>query len=159
MGMSLFVLVWLFVDKSTVSFILILITITARSIFHHGNGIAQTRHMLNAVPSDKQGMMVVINTLVNMSVAISPLLGGVFLMLTENTNFNIASHNVNNYHLLFALSCLLMVIPHIIRKGFREEADTPTSDVLLLLRRPSLRLGYFVRTGPGKETSRKKTSQ
>ncbi|AQQ72155.1 Major Facilitator Superfamily protein [Limihaloglobus sulfuriphilus] len=146
LGVGVSLLAWIFIGNSTASFIFIMFAVAARSIFHHGNGIAQTRYMLSAVPEDKQGMIVIINIFMTFSIAVAPLLGGFFLTLTGGLQPDVLPLGMNHYQMLFILSSLMMIVPHSIRKGFRVAGETPTAQVLMLLQRPTLnRLNHFVR--------------
>jgi hypothetical protein len=159
LGVGVSLLAWIFMDNSLFSFIFIMAAVMARSVFHHGNGIAQTRYMLSAVPEDKQGMIIIINIFMTLSIAVAPLLGGFFLLFTDNLQMDILPWKTNHYQMLFLLSGLLMIVPHSMRKGFRLAGETPTSEVLMLLQRPTLnRLNHFVRIaapGKGKDKSDK----
>lgn len=146
-GMIITTLMWVLVEPSTFGSVLIFVLYLLSSIFHSGNGIAQTRYILHAIPNNKQNYINLINTTAIVAWSIAPLIGGLFLVSTQNFNFKSGAVNFNNYHMLFILNALLFVIPHILRKGLKSKKESSTSHVLTFVTRPLRNtLGPFIRT-------------
>ena len=135
-GMIVTTLLWLFVEKTTIGTVLILTLYFLLSVFNSANGIARTRYLLHAVPSEKQYYINVIEILCNSSMAIGPLIGGFFLYNMRDFFFISGAMHLNNYHLLFIITAVLFVIPHLLRKKMRSKKETPTTEVLAIVTRP-----------------------
>ena len=157
MGMVVAMLMWIVIDKSQFGAVLIFILFLFTSIFNSGNGIAQTRYLINNIPSDKQYCIVIINTIAVFSVAIGPVLGGLFLKLTEGHTFSSGALNMNNYHIFFVINAALFVIPHNLRKRLRVENEVPTNEVVAIVTRPLMNImGPFAKIGKHKSDENNK---
>ncbi len=135
-GMIIASMLWIAVEKNTFSSVFIFFIYFIWSFFNSGNGIAQTRYMLHAVPAHRQYFLNIILTITYSATALGPLLGGLFLRNSTNLTFQSGAVSLNNYHILFILSSVLFVIPHILRKKLQIKKDTPTSRVLADITRP-----------------------
>ena len=146
MGMIFATLLWIRVDDNTFSYVLVFVLYFIWSVFNSGNGIAQTRYMMNYVPSEKQSYIVVINTVTNISIAFAPLLAGSYLRISKNLHLDSGAITMNNYHLLYITAALLFIYPHAIRKELRGRKELPSSEVFTLVTKPlRLMFGTFVR--------------
>ena len=135
-GMPLSMILWLFVGKNTAGFILVPVLYFLWSVFNSGNGIAQTRYILHTVSPKKQYQINIINVITFLSIGIAPLIAGFFLKITSNFSIKVNVMQFNNYHLLFVISAVLFIIPHILRHHLRLEKDSSTMDVLVFVTRP-----------------------
>lgn len=129
-GMIVVTLLWWLVDSGSFSSVLIFLLYFLASVFHSGNGIAQTRYILHAVPPDKQNRINVINTISHSSCAVAPLLGGLLLRMTDGFSFQSGALTLNNYHLFFLICALTFIIPHMLRRKLGLVKDTPTVQVI-----------------------------
>ena len=85
------------------------------------------------------------------------MLGGLFLTAAKNYVFSSGGLNLNNYRLLFVISGVLFVIPHILRKKLKSKKDTPTLQLLALKTRPVRNMfGPFIRIDKRSSGSRGK---
>ena len=151
-AMPLFTLPWIFVKED--SGVLVLVLFFLWSIFHSGNGIAQTRYMLHAVSPEKQNQINIINVISAFSMGLAPLFGGLFLKVTGSVRFNITGLGFDNYDVLFIISSALFIAPYLLRKSLRQKKDTPTMHVLAIVTRPMLSIfGPFLRTNGRKTKS------
>ena len=145
-GMIVTTLLWLLVEKNSFGSGLVLVLYFLMSVFNGANGIARTRYILHAVPSKKQYYINIIDILCNSSMAIGPLIGGFFLYNTKGFSFTSGAVSLNNYHLLFIITALLFVVPHLLRKNLRGKKETPTTQVLNIVTRPIRNaFGSFIR--------------
>jgi len=143
--MILATVLWIFVGTVPGQIIYICFLFLLCSIFNSGNGIAQTRYLLCAVPADKQNQINIINVMASISLGIAPLLGGLFLKFSSNWRFEILNLPLGNYQILFIISAVLFALPHMLTKGLKQRKDTPTLHVLAIATRPLLRtMGPFL---------------
>lgn len=153
-GMIVSTFLWVFVGTARFDIIFVCALYLFWSIFNSGNGIAQTRYLLHAVPADKQNQINIINVIASLALGVAPLFGGLFLKLTPAWRFAVAGLSFNNYHVLFVIAAALFLVPHILRKELKHKKDTPTLHVLAVVTRPLLRtIGPFlgVQTPPNRE--------
>lgn len=135
-GMIITSFFWILVEPSLFGSILVFLLYFFWSVFNSGNGIAQTRYMLHAVPTNQQYLLNIIQLITGLSMAAGPLLGGLFLAHTESFSLSSGAIRLNNYHIWFILTSLLFIIPHILRKKLRFKKETPTIQVLAIVSRP-----------------------
>ncbi|TVR52349.1 MAG: MFS transporter [Puniceicoccaceae bacterium] len=74
------------------------------------------------------------NMSIGLAVAVAPILGGVFLSLTEGWQMQTGRWTVNNLHALFLLSGALQIVVLFTLIGLREEGSSSPRAVLLQLR-------------------------
>lgn len=74
------------------------------------------------------------NTVIGLSVAIAPIVGGIFLELLANFHWVIGDWELNNLHLLFLLSGALQLVVLFSLFGLEEEGSLRSRDVILQLR-------------------------
>lgn len=145
-GMPIATVFWLLVGKDSFGTVLVLALFFFWSIFNSGNGIAQTRYILHAVPADKQNQINVINVFATSAMGIAPLVGGLFLGLTTNLSFQLSGKTVSNYHVLFIISAALFILPHLLQRKLTLTKDTPTMQVVAFVTRPLRNMfGPFIR--------------
>jgi len=145
-GMIISTALWIMMEKSTFGSVLVFALFLFWSIFNSGNGIAQTRYILHAVPSNKQNDINIIMIISNLTMAVAPLFGGLFLVLTKNYSFDSGALSLNNYHIMFIISAVLFAVPHSLRRGLKLKKETPTTQVLAVVMRPIRNIfGPFVR--------------
>lgn len=145
-GIAICTVFWIFVAKNTFGAIFILMLFFFWSVFNSGNGIAQTRYILHIIPADKQNQINIMNIIANLSMGISPLLAGLFLYLTKDLNFGIAAKRLSNYHILFIISAMLFILPHLMRRKLKLHKDRPTTELIAFVTRPlRTRFGPFIR--------------
>ena len=135
-GMIITSFLWILVEPSLFGSILIFLLYFFWSVFNSGNGIAQTRYMLHAVPTNQQYLLNIIQLVTGLSMAVGPLLGGLFLAHTESFSLSSGAIKLNNYHIWFILTSLIFIIPHILRKKLRFRKETPTIEVLAIVSQP-----------------------
>jgi len=135
-GMIVILLGWVLVGKNSFSAVYIFGLYAVWSIFQSANGIAQTRYMLHLVSPDRQSNIVIINAVINLSLAFAPLIGGIFLTISPALKSALNLHGVNNYHMLFIFAAILTFIPHLMRKQMRVPQETPTTEVFVIITRP-----------------------
>jgi len=141
-------LLWIFVRKDTFGTVLVFLLYLLGSIFNSGNGIAQTRYILHAIPSHKQSHVSLVNTAVFTTWGIAPLLGGLLLSLTQDLHLTLGTFEFGNYQLLFVITAALFLLPHFLRLRLKLAKDTPTPQVLVFVLRPLINLlGPFIRIG------------
>ena len=144
--MIVMTLLWVFVVKSTFGTVLIFLLYLFGSVFNSGNGIAQTRYILHAIPLDKQSHVSLLNTIVFVAWGVTPLIGGLFLKLTEGMGMALGEVEIGNYQFLFVITAAMFLIPHFLRRRLKLAKDTPTSQVLVFVLKPLINLlGPFVR--------------
>lgn len=145
-AMPIATIFWLFVGKGSFGSVLVLALFFFWSIFHSGNGIAQTRYILHAVPPDKQNQINVINVFATSAMGIAPLVGGLFLALTSSFGFEFFGRAVNNYHMLFIVAAALFILPHLLQRKLKSTKDAPTMQVVAFVTRPLRDMfGPFIR--------------
>ena len=135
-GIAVFTMLWLFVGKSAFSAVFVFGLFFFWSVFNSGNGIAQTRYIMHAVPANKQNQINIINVIAIITVGIAPLFGGLFLKLTNNISFQLSAKTINNYHFLFIISAVMFILPHLLRRKLKSKKDTPTMQVIAFVTRP-----------------------
>lgn len=135
-GLPMSMILWLFVGKNTAGVVLVPVLYFLWSVFNSGNAIAQTRYILHTVSPDKQYQINIINVIAFLSIGIAPLIAGFFLKITSGFSVNINIMQFNNYHLLFVISALLFITPHILRHKLRIDKDSSTMDVLVFVTKP-----------------------
>lgn len=145
-GMIVIAMLWIMVEKSGFGAVLIFILYFFWGIFTSGNGIAQTRYILHTVPATKQFYINLLNFVSFAFCAIGPLVGGIFLTATTNVRMKSGAVDLNNYQIMFVITALLFVIPHMLRKKLRWKKETPTTQVLATVIRPLRNVfGPFIR--------------
>jgi MFS family permease len=135
-GMVITNILWILVSPSTFGMYLVFVLFFVNWVFNSGNSIAQTRYMMHTVPADKQYLLSIVHMVWGLSAASGPLIGGWFLSKTENLRFESGAVSLNNYHILFIVSGLLFIIPHLLRKKLRTTDETSTVKVLTIITRP-----------------------
>ena len=154
-GLIVVLAAWVLVGNNTFSAVLVFILYAAWSIFQSANGIVQTRHMFHTVSETDQSSMVIINAFIILSIAIAPLVSGLFLKLSANWHFESGGLSINNYHMLFILATALVLIPHRACKKFQNNVETSAVEVFVIITRPMRMLfGAFV-SFPTKRNGRK----
>ncbi len=108
------------------------------SVFGSGQGIAQTRYMMHIVPVEKQYYITICNVATGIVSGLAPLIGGFFLQWTSGIVFRTRLVDFNNYNILFVLSAILFVIPHLLHKRLSIAHETPTVEVIAFVTRPLL---------------------
>jgi len=146
---------WVLVGNNAFSTVLVFVLYAGWSIFQSANGIAQTRHMFQTVPETDQSNMVIINVFIFFSVAIAPLMSGLFLHLSADWHLESGGLSINNYHMLFLLAAALVLIPHRVCRKFQNNVETSAAGVFVIVTRPlRMMLGPFV-SFPTKRNGRK----
>jgi len=135
-GMVITNILWILVSPSTFGMYLVFVLFFVNWVFNSGNSIAQTRYMMHTVPADKQYLLSIVHMVWGLSAASGPLIGGWFLSKTENIRFESGAVSLNNYHILFIVSGLLFIVPHLLRKKLRTTDETSTVKVLTIITRP-----------------------
>ncbi|MEN8127278.1 MAG: MFS transporter [Planctomycetota bacterium] len=144
-GITVVLATWLLVDKNAFSAVFVFVLYAGWSIFQSANGIAYTRHMFHAVPETDQSNLVIVNAFSFLSVAIAPLISGLFLKLSADWHFESGGLSVNNYHMLFLFAALLVLAPGRICKTFQNNVETSAVGVFVIITRPLRTLfGPFV---------------
>jgi MFS family permease len=101
--------------------------------------------MFHTVPEDDQSGLVIVNAFIFISIAIAPLISGLFLELSGDWHFESGGLSINNYHMLFILASMLVLIPHHICKKFQNNVETSAAEVFVIVTRPLRMLfGSFV---------------
>jgi MFS family permease len=148
-GNMVTVFLWLIVDSQMFSRIFVFVLYLMLGIFSAGSGIAQTRHMLNSTPRSNQASIVLITITSSISLALAPLLGGIFLSATKGTVLYSGAFALNNYHLLFLISGLLFIIPYNLRRKLRITKEDSTNYVMTSVLRPVRQaIGSHIRVLP-----------
>jgi MFS family permease len=139
-GMVVVLFGWLIVDFNAFSTVYVLVLYGLWSIFQSANGIAQTRHMFHSVPESDQSVMVMVNMTVFLSIAVAPLVSGLFLWVSSGWQATSGALNANNYHMLFVLAALLVTAPHAMGKRFQTATENSTKEVFVVVTRPLISL-------------------
>ncbi len=146
---------WALVGHNTFSTVFVFVLYAGWSIFQGANGIAQIRHMFQTVPETDQSNLVIINVFIFFSIAIAPLISGLFLKLSADWHFESGRLSINNYHMLFILASALVLIPHRVCKKFQNNVEISAVEVFAIVTRPMRMLfGPFV-SFPTKRNGRK----
>ena len=136
---------WILVGHNVFSSVFVFMLYAGWAIFQSANSIAQTRHMFHTVPESDQSNLVIINAFLFLSIALAPLISGLFLKLSANWHFESGGLSINNYHMLFILASALVLIPHRVGKHFQNNVETSTVEVFVTVTRPLRMLfGAFV---------------
>lgn len=135
-GMIISTVLWIVIDKSIFGTVMAFVLFFVCSVFHSGNGIAQTRYLFHAIPENKQNHINIINSLSNFSAAIGPVVAGLFLWLLKDFNFQSGAIKLDNYYLFFIFNSVLFIIPHILRRKLRLENEVPTKQVITIMTQP-----------------------
>jgi MFS family permease len=136
---------WILVGNNMFSSVLVFFLYAGWSIFQSANGIAYTRHMFHTVPENDQSNLVVFNAILFISIAIAPLMSGLFLKLSENWYLESGGLSINNYHMLFLMASALVLIPHWVCKKFQNNVETSAAGVFVIVTRPMrMMFGSFV---------------
>ncbi len=154
-GMIAVLVGWLLVDRNLFSNIYVFVLYASWSVFQSGNGIAQTRHMFHTVGETDQSNLSVVNGFFFLSVAIAPLVGGFFLWASSNWLVKSGALNANNYHMLFILAALIVIIPHCMGKHFQRAKENSTVEVFVVVTRPLISLFGWLITFPTKRSDKK----
>ncbi len=139
-GMAIVLAGWLIVDRNAFSGVLVFVLYGLWSVFQSGNSIAQTRHMFHSVPESDQSGLVVVNMMLTLSVAVAPLVSGLFLWLSSGWQATSGALNANHYHMLFALAAVLLAVPHAMGKHFQTAKENSTVEVFVVVTRPLISL-------------------
>lgn len=137
-GMILSCCAWVFVHNSVFGMILTTALYFIMSVFGSGTGIVQTRYMMHIVPIEKQYYITISNVATGVVSGIAPLIGGFFLDWTSGIRFETRYVDFNNYNILFVVSAILFVLPHIQRKRLSIAHETSTVEVVTFVTRPLL---------------------
>ena len=136
---------WVLVGNNAFSTVFVFVLYAGWSIFQSANSIAYTRHMFHTVSEDDQSGLVIVNAFIFISIAIAPLISGLFLELSGDWHFESGGLSINNYHMLFILASMLVLIPHHICKKFQNNVETSAAEVFVIVTRPLRMLfGSFV---------------
>jgi hypothetical protein len=136
---------WVPIGNNPFSTVFVFVLYAGWSIFQSANSIAYTRHMFHTVPENDQSNLVIINAFIFISVAMAPLISGLFLKLSANWHFESGGLSVNNYHMLFMLASALVLLPHRICKKFQNNVETSAVGVFAIVTRPlRMMFGSFV---------------
>jgi len=155
-GMSLCSLCWMLVGYNTLSRMLVFALFFLWSLFHSGNGIAQTRYMMHIVPASKQNYITIVNVFLSLAAGLAPLLGGFFLATSRGVSVGAGPGGFNNYDLLFIIAACLFVVPHRLHNKLRATNDKPALQVIAIVTRPLLNIfGPFL----GINTSREREDE
>lgn len=146
---------WVLVDTNAFSAVFVFVLYACWSVFQSANSIAYTRHMFHTVPESDQANLVVINAFIFISVAIAPLVSGLFLKLSADWHIRTGGLDINNYHMLFILASALVLAPHRVCKNFQNNVETSAAEVFVIVTRPlRMMFGAFV-LFPTKRNGRK----
>jgi MFS family permease len=135
-GLFLCSLCWLLVGRNQFSPVLAFALFFLWSLFHSGNGIAQTRYIMHTVPVGKQNYITIINVFLSLAAGLAPLLGGLFLAASRGLNLRLGPVSFNNYDFLFVVAALLFVLPHRFYKKLQVAHERPTMQVIGIVTRP-----------------------
>jgi MFS family permease len=138
LGMILSCCAWVFVHNSVTGMLLTTFLYFIMSVFGSGTGIVQTRYMMHIVPVEKQYYITICNVASGVVSGLAPLIGGFFLDWTSGIRFETRYVDFNNYNILFVLSAILFVLPHIQRKTLSIAHETSTIEVIAFVTRPLL---------------------
>lgn len=146
-AMPVVAVLWIFVGKGPASMLLVFGLFILWSVFDAGNGIAQIRYMLHAVPHDKQNQLNVIHVISVFVMGIAPLFAGLLLGLSSDFTLTTPLKVFNNYHVFFIITAVLFVFPHLLCKGLRSGNEAPATHVIAVVTQPILHLfGISART-------------
>lgn len=149
MGNMFTVLMWILVDDGSFSSVFVFVLYFMWGLFVAGSGIAQTRHMLNSTAKTNQAAIVLINVVSSISLAMAPLLAGIFLSATKGHTIKSGAVTLDNYHLMYMICALLFIIPYNLRRKLRITKEEPTSHVMTAILRPIRQtLGSHIRVMP-----------
>jgi|GEM_PF-1509483 len=137
-GMIISCCAWVFVHNSILGMILTAVLFFVMSVFGSGQGIAQTRYMMHVVPAEKQYYITVCNIAAGVVAGLAPLFGGFFLDWTSGIVFRTRLVDFNNYNILFVLSAVLFMVPHLQRRQLSMAHETSTVEVIAFVTRPLL---------------------
>ena len=144
-GMMVILAGWVLIGNNSFSAILVFALYAGWSVFQSANSIAYTRHMFHTVPESDQSNMVIVNAIIFISVAIAPLISGLFLKLSADWHIRSGGLDINHYHMLFLLAALLVLAPRAICKKFQNNVETSAVEVFVVITRPLRMLfGSFV---------------
>jgi MFS family permease len=136
---------WVLVGHNAFSSVFVFVLYAGWSIFQSANSIALTRHMFHTVPESDQSNMVIINAFLSASIALAPLVSGLFLKLSANWHFESGGLSINNYHMLFLLAAAMMMIPRRLYRNFQNDIDNSPVEVFAIVTRPlRMMFGAFV---------------
>jgi len=135
-GLFLCSLCWVLVGYNQFSRVLVFVLFFLWSLFHSGNGIAQTRYMMHTVPAGKQNYITIINVFLSLAAGLAPLLGGFFLATSRGISFGTGPAGFNNYDLLFIVTAFLFIVPHRLRNKLQVAHEKPTMQVIAIVTRP-----------------------
>jgi MFS family permease len=139
-GLFLCSLCWLLIGHNLFSQVLVFVLFFLWSIFHSGNGIAQTRYIMHTVPAGKQNYITIINVFLSLAMGLAPLLGGLFLATSSGLNLHLGPASFNNYDFLFVVAALLFILPHRLRNKLSVAHERPTMQVIGIVTRPLLNI-------------------
>jgi len=153
-GLFLCSLCWILVGYNTPSRVLAFVLFFLWSLFHSGNGIAQTRYIMHAVPASRQNYITIINVFLSLAAGLAPLLGGLFLATSRGVSIGAGPGGFNNYDLLFIIAALLFIVPHRLRTKLQVEHEKPTMQVIAIVTRPLRNIfGPFLGINTSRETN------
>jgi len=159
-GMMLSTVTWVFVGKnSTAGMVFVMLLYFSWSVFNSGNTLAQTNYMLRAVPPSRQNHLTLISLAKYLATAVTPLVASLFLGFSSNLNFTLGGIvQINGYNILFAMTALSFIIPHLLSKHLRARTDRPTVYVIHHAIRPIFDTLVYV-TRPIKSLTHKHNSK
>jgi MFS family permease len=138
LGMIVSCCAWVFVHNTPFGMVLTTVLFFVMSVFGSGTGIVQTRYMMHIVPVHKQYYITICNVATGVVSGLAPLMGGFFLDWTAGITLQTRLVDFNNYNILFVLSAILFVLPHLQRKTLSIANETSTVEVIAFVTRPLL---------------------
>ena len=135
-GIIISTILWVIVEKSFFGTVMVFALFFACSLFHSGNGIAQTRYIFHAIPKNKQNYINIINSFLNIAAAIGPVVGGLFLWGLKDFHFESGAIKLDNYYLFFICNSALFIVPHLLRKKLRLKKEVSTKQVVTIMTQP-----------------------
>ena len=135
-GMIVSTALWIVVEKSFFGTVMIFALFITCSVFHSGNGIAQTRYLFHAIAKDKQNYINIVNSFAISSAAIGPLIAGLFLWCLKDFHFESGAIELDNYYLFFICNSALFLVPHLLRKKLRVKKEVSTKQVITIITQP-----------------------
>ncbi|MBI9018119.1 MAG: MFS transporter [Phycisphaerae bacterium] len=139
-SMIFITLAWVFINDATANTAfanyLIFGLYFLLSIFNCGNGIVQTRFIMQTIPVSKQPQVTLVNHLMLILWGIASVIGGFALKSLEGLELNLGFTKLDNYQMLFAFVAILFTIPLAIRHNLKMDKDKTTKEVMAIMMRP-----------------------
>ncbi|AQT70015.1 sugar (Glycoside-Pentoside-Hexuronide) transporter [Anaerohalosphaera lusitana] len=136
LGLPVVTGLWVLVGPQSHIFVLALFL--GWSVFNSGAGIAMIRLLMHNIPQEKQNQINVINVIGNFFMGLAPLAAGVFISSLDGVDIRLGVTDMGHYHVFFLVSAALFAVPYFASMAVRNERESSTREMMVVVTRPLL---------------------